>query len=150
MILLDTNILLRYVNPAGPAHHTVKGAIASLEASGETLGIVPQTVYEFWVAATRPVAVNGLGLSVPEVQTEVARLKKLFTLLPDQPGLFAEWEGLVVTHDCKGKVAHDARLVAAMRTHGVTRILTFNGPDFHRYPGITVLDPAGLAPPPSP
>ena len=35
----------------------------------------------------------------------------------------------------------DARLVAAMTVHGVRHVLTFNGEDFSRYPGITVLDP---------
>jgi predicted nucleic acid-binding protein len=76
-------------------------------------------------------------------------LKRLFTLLPDRPTLLTEWEGLVGTYQCIGKVAHDARLVAAMRTHGVTHLLTFNGADFARYPGLTVLDPAIVTQPPS-
>ena len=38
-----------------------------------------------------------------------------------------------------------------MKTHGMTHLLTFNGKDFARFPGVTVLDPAlvaagGLAP----
>ena len=50
-----------------------------------------------------------------------------------------------------GKNAHDARLVAAMRVHGVTHLLTFNDQDFARYTGITVLTPAAVfAPPPTP
>jgi predicted nucleic acid-binding protein len=32
-----------------------------------------------------------------------------------------------------GVQVHDARLVAAMKTHGVTHILTFNVVDFQRY-----------------
>jgi hypothetical protein len=49
-----------------------------------------------------------------------------------------------------GKKAHDARLVAAMLAHGLSRLLTFNVSDFARYPGITVLEPAQvLAGPPS-
>jgi predicted nucleic acid-binding protein len=151
VILLDTNILLRYAKPTDPAHPIIKAAIAALQAAGEDLCFVPQSVYEFWVVATRPVANNGLGLTVAESQQDIATMKKAFLLLPDQPGLFAEWESLVVAHDCKGKVAHDARLVAAMRTHGITRILTLNGVDFQRYPGITVLDPAAIsAPTPTP
>jgi predicted nucleic acid-binding protein len=42
----------------------------------------------------------------------------------------------------KGKNAHDARLVAAMQRHGLTRLLTFNKPDFMRFPGINVYSPA--------
>ena len=35
------------------------------------------------------------------------------------------------------------RLVAAMRTHGMTQLLTFNGRDFRRL-GATVIDPASV------
>jgi predicted nucleic acid-binding protein len=37
---------------------------------------------------------------------------------------------------------HDARLVAAMKAHGIGRILTFNGEDFERYPDIEVVIPS--------
>jgi predicted nucleic acid-binding protein len=36
---------------------------------------------------------------------------------------------------------HDAWLVAAMNSHGVKRILTFNTGDFARYDGIECIDP---------
>ncbi len=109
------------------------------------LCVVPQNIYEFWATATRPTASNGLGFSIPECQAEVARIKRLFHLLLDLPLLFAEWEALVGAHSCHGRVSYDARLVAAMRTHGITRLLTFNGADFARFPGLTILDPAALA-----
>ena len=32
-----------------------------------------------------------------------------------------------------GKQVHDANIVATMLTHGETRLLTFNGADFHRF-----------------
>ena len=77
----------------------------------------------------------------------------MIRLLPDLLTLFAEWEALVGAHACHGRVSYDARLVAAMRTHGITQLLTFNGADFARFPGVAVLDPASLAapaiPPPS-
>ncbi len=44
-------------------------------------------------------------------------------------------------YQVSGKNAHDARLVAAMMVHGISRILTFNVGDFMRYAGIAVLDP---------
>jgi predicted nucleic acid-binding protein len=150
LILLDTNILLRYARTTDPDFATVDTAVNTLHANGEVLCVVPQNVYEFWAVATRPVAANGLGLSVPECQVEVARIKRLFVLLPDLPRLFAEWEALVGTHACHGRVSYDARLVAAMRTYGMTRLLTFNGPHFARFPGLTILDPSSLAAPASP
>jgi hypothetical protein len=35
-------------------------------------------------------------------------------------------ELLVEAYACHGRASYDARLVAAMRTHGITRLLTFN------------------------
>jgi predicted nucleic acid-binding protein len=147
VILVDTNFLLRHTRTADPFYATVDAAVVALQARGEVLCVVPQVVYEFWAAATRPQSANGLGLSIPECQTRIARVKLLCHLLPDQPTLFVEWEGLVGAYACHGRVSYDARLVAAMRTHGLTRLLTFNGADFARFPGVTVLDPAAVAAP---
>ena len=145
MILLDTNILLRYACSVDPAFATVDTAITTLHARGEVLCVVPQNIYEFWAVATRPTAANGLGLTIPECHVQVARIKRLFHLLADLPMLLAEWKSLVVAHSCSGRSSVDARLVAAMRTHGMSRILTLNGTDFARFPGIAVLDPATCA-----
>jgi predicted nucleic acid-binding protein len=150
LILLYANILLRYARATDPAFATVDTAINTLHASGETLCIVPQNVYEFWATATRPIASNGLGLSVTECQIQVARLKRLFRFLPDLPTLFAEWEVLVVAQVCHGRVSYDARLVAAMRTHRIFRLLTTNASDFARFPGLIILDPASFAAPAAP
>jgi predicted nucleic acid-binding protein len=51
---------------------------------------------------------------------------------------------LVLTHNVSGRQVHDAHLVAIMQAHSITSILTFNGADFKRYPGITVLHPAQI------
>jgi predicted nucleic acid-binding protein len=126
LILLDTNILLRYASATDPAFAMVSTAISVLHSSGESLCMVPQNVYEFWATATRPTSSNGLGLSVPECQVQVAMLKRLFALLPDLPPLFAEWEAPVALYACHGRVSYDARIVAAMKTHGMTRLLTLN------------------------
>jgi predicted nucleic acid-binding protein len=40
---------------------------------------------------------------------------------------------------------HDAHIVAAMNVYGITNLLTFNGPDFIRYPGIHVIHPKDVA-----
>ncbi len=150
MILLDTNILLRYARAADPAFGIVERAINTLHASGEVLCVVPQNVYEFWATATRPIASNGLGLSVAECQVQVDRVKRLFRFLPDLPALFAEWEALAAAKACHGRVSYDARLVAAMQTHGMTRLLTLNGGDILRFTGVTILDPNLFAAPSSP
>jgi predicted nucleic acid-binding protein len=146
-IVLDANILLRIADPTAAQHPTAVAALLSLRAQGDSLRTVPQSLYEFWVVATRPVTNNGLGLSVAECEQTLTRFEAIFPLLSDAPGLFAEWRTLVVAHGCHGKVAHDARYVAALRALGLTHLLTFNAADFARFPGITVLDPAAVGAP---
>src|SRR6516225_9007753 len=97
-VLLDTNILSRLAQPSHSMHATARDAVAALRQCGDTLFIVPQNLYEFWVVATRPIAANGLGLTAPEADAELARLEALFPLLPDNPAILAEWRRLVVAH----------------------------------------------------
>ena len=92
----------------------------------------------------------GLGCPSTSVKFRLLGFRRLFRFLPDLPTLFTEWEALVGAHSCHGRVSYDARLVAAVRTHGITQLLTFNGPDFARFPGLTILDPATLAAPAAP
>ena len=141
-VLLDTNILTRLAEPIHPLRATALSAVETLQSAGRILHIVPQNLYEFWVVATRPTTANGgLGLTVAEARAELESIRGSFVLLHDTPAIFAEWEA----HDCKGKPAHDARLVAAMHVHGVTELLTFNGSDFRRFGDIFVLEPAAVA-----
>jgi predicted nucleic acid-binding protein len=80
-------------------------------------------------------------MSMVEAESELARVKEVFTLLGDEEGILQEWERLVIAHQVRGKTSHDARLVAAMHRHGLTHLLTFNASHFNRFPGITVVTP---------
>jgi predicted nucleic acid-binding protein len=148
-VLVDTNLFTRMAQPGHSQHQTALDAVDGLGRQGQILVIVPQILYEFWVVATRPIAANGLGLTVTQAAAELARIKTLFTVLPDTPALLPAWEQIVTVHQVAGKNAHDARLVAAMAVHGITHLLTFNVSDFARFPGIIVLDPASVVPPPA-
>ena len=143
-VLPDTNILLRSAEPGHPMHADATASVARLESDGYVVCLVPQLIYEFWVVATRPTAQNGLGKSPAEAAVLVRGFRARFALCPDNDRILPEWENDVVTHAVTGKPAHDARLVAAMKVHGITRILTFNDADFRRYPGITVLTPVAV------
>lgn len=144
-MLIDTNTLLRTLQPSHPQREIARIAIKALAAHGRELYIVPQNLFELWVVATRPVTLNGLGFSTTEAATALARLKSMFTLLPDTSEIYPVWESLVIQHHVSGKPAHDARLVAAMLVHGLTAILTFDRTGFSRYSGIEVMHPADAA-----
>ena len=147
---VDTNLLLRSVQPAAPQHQVAVTAINSLQAQGKTLCITPQNLIEFWSVATRPQEANGLGLPPERVVHELQYLQRRFTLLPDTAAIFDEWLGLVTTAGVIGRRVHDARLVAVMRVYGVSHILTFNVDDFVSYPGIVVVHPNDVPAPPAP
>ncbi len=53
----------------------------------------------------------------------------------------SEWRKIVVAAGVSGIQVHDARMVAAMRVHGIANLLTLNAKDFRRFSGITVLSP---------
>lgn len=144
-ILIDTNVLLRLLQPHHPQCASAEGAVGTLRAQDETLHITPQNLIEFWAVATRPASENGLGMTVEMAAGELAAFQRLFSLLPETALIFQEWERLVTTHQVSGKNTHDAHLVAAMNVHGITRILTFNGQDFTRYSNILAVNPANVA-----
>lgn len=132
-ILVDTNILLRRMQPAHGHHAASVESVARLLITGESACITPQIVAEFWNVATRPVAANGLGLSAAAALAELQKIERALTVLPDLPAAYDEWKRLIDRHAVTGSKVHDARLVAAMNVHGVSRLLTFNTGDFARY-----------------
>ena len=140
-MLIDTNLLVRTLQPHHPLCAAAKNAIDKIRLQQRPLQLVPQNFMELWVVATRPVDKNGLGMSVTGVYAEFVRLKRFFTVLPETEDVFPAWERLVISYQVFGKPAHDARLVAAMQVHGITDILTFDRAGFARYAGIEVIHP---------
>ncbi len=139
--LIDTNVLLRLINSHDSQYPQAQNAINKLLQQGIELNIVPQNLFEFWVVATRPANVNGLGLTVEEATHEMALLKQLFAIKSSSPSVLKAWEDLVVKHEVKGKQGHDARLLAAMITHKISHVLTFNVEDFTRFSEIVAISP---------
>lgn len=138
---LDTNVLLRLANPLDSDHPLVQGYVDRCLDSGAELRILPQNLYEFWVVATRPVANNGLGLSTDECDQVLRSLEEMFPCLVDPSDLPDVWRKLVKEHGCRGKVAHDARLVAGYVGCQIRQIVTLNSLDFRRFEEIQTLDP---------
>lgn len=146
--LIDSNFLLRRVQPAHPLYPVATRAIRTLRGSGEIVYVCPQNFTEFWAVATRPVAARGLGMTIKRAERELARLEMLFPLLPDTPDIYPAWRRLVVGAGVSGKPTHDARIMAVAEVYGVSRLLTFNGSDFTRFgtlvPGVQIVDPQTL------
>ena len=101
----------------------------------------PQNVLEFLNTCTRPVDRNGYGLSPQDSDQRARFFEQKLRLLPDNLAIHEEWRRLLVTYSVSGVQVHDARLVAAMRVHGIKHILTFNDRDFTRYADIQAVRP---------
>ena len=142
--LLDSNILIRWVQQNDPEHALVQASLYRLVSSGTDLHYTSQNLGEFWNALTRPQARNGYGLSPQEVDELAQQVEDGFILLPDSIEVHHEWRRLLVDHAISGVQVHDARLAAAMRVHGVGQILTFNTRDFARFTNVDAVHPRDI------
>jgi predicted nucleic acid-binding protein len=139
--LIDTNILVRSVQPSHDMHAIAVAALEILLKKEEPLVITIQNVAEFWNVATRPERNNGLGFTIEEAQTSFARLEGFFQILSEDAASYADWKAMLTDRRISGAQVHDARLVAVMKVHGIARIVTFNVSDFTRFPEIEAIHP---------
>ncbi len=146
--LIDTTILGRLANVSDVQHAAATRAVLELHRRGESLHVTPQVMVEFRSVATRPVAVNGLGLSTVDTEALAATFEARFPLLAETPAIYPAWQALVGALAVIGKQVHDARLVAVCHVHAVTHLVTFNVAHFTRMaqfgPGVVVVDPAAV------
>jgi len=142
MYLLDTNILLRLSEKHSQDFQFIRPVLNALIEKQIQLCYTSQNLIEFWNVSTRPVDRNGHGLSAMEADIEARGIEKAFLLLPDTEGIHLEWRRLVVAYSVSGVQVHDARLVACMKTHGVSHLLTLNNRDFARYKEIAAVHPS--------
>jgi predicted nucleic acid-binding protein len=140
--LVDTNILLRSAQPAHPLFSQATNAVSRLLRQKQSVFFCAQNIAEFWNVATRPVEVNGLGMSTDEARKEIAAIEASLTLLPDVPEIYAEWKRIVFIHNIQGIKVYDARLAALMMVHSVGNFLTFNAGDFKRFDRINAIHPS--------
>lgn len=145
-VLVDTSILVRLANRADLSYPVADRAVVELHLRGEVLHLTPQNLVEFRNVATRPVAVNGLGLSPAAAETKAADFEALFPLLVETPEIYPAWKALVAGAGVIGKQVHDARLAAVCHVYRIGQLLTFNTAHFTSLasfgPGIVVVHPA--------
>lgn len=144
LCLVDSNVLLRLAKRDDPSYGAMREAARSLRNRGFTLVYTLQNMTEFWNTSTRPKERNGFGLSVDETEINAQQIELSFAFLPDTERVYREWRRIAFQHRVSGVQVHDARLAAAMYAHGISHILTFNGDDFTRYPGITAIHPGSV------
>jgi predicted nucleic acid-binding protein len=147
--LLDTGILLRFIDAQDVQHSLVVDALARLGDQGDPLLIATQNVAEFCNVLTRPVAANGKGLLPSDAIQFLQRdFEPICEILPENDRVYDELKRLIGKHSVVGKQVHDARLVAIMLAWQIENLLTLNDRHFRRFEpeGITVVTPGDITP----
>lgn len=67
---------------------------------------------------------------------DVERFQRDLNVAEDGPEVFAALLALLASIPAMGKQVHDANIVATLRAHGISRLLTFNEADFRRFSGL--------------
>jgi predicted nucleic acid-binding protein len=142
--LFDTNIFLRLSDRISANYALARDATYILIEQGHKCCLTSQIIIEFWVVATRPTGVNGLGWTPERTKNQINQFLTRFTVLEETPEIFTLWFQLVTDYNIKGKRTHDIRLLAVMKAHSITHLLTFNPDDFVPLPNIIILQPQDL------
>lgn len=137
---VDTNILV-YANWSGAERHEdARLQLMTLGSAGTETCVSRQVLREFLAVVTRPQGAV-VPMSVDEAVETVRDLGSLFLILEDSEGVAQTLLGLVRQFEVKGRVIHDANIVATMLDAGVTRLLTANPCDFRRFADIIDIEP---------
>jgi toxin-antitoxin system PIN domain toxin len=140
-IALDINPLVYAAHTASPFHAVAQATFHDLNVRGET-------TYLFWPVAVGFVRVTtSLGLHQDPLTLDDATddIRRLLLLPHIQTGIesaefFARFIEACTEVHATGNLVSDAYIVALMRQHGVSRILTHDR-DFRKFDGIRVVDP---------
>jgi|SRR6516164_3043037 hypothetical protein len=95
--LIDSNILLRWVQPNDPDYSVVASAMETLAKQGAVLCYTSHNVAEFWSVGTRPVDRNGFGLAPAEADRRAPVLRIEVASTSRQP---AGSSGMAPTDRC--------------------------------------------------
>jgi predicted nucleic acid-binding protein len=140
VLFVDTNVLLTATDELREHHRDAQHILTGAAGRGVHLAVSGQILREYLVVATRPSAGNGLGLRPEDALSNVEAFLKHVVVYDETEAVSRRLRELVRTGALAGTRIHDANVAATMLTHGLTKILTQNAPDFDGLPGITPLD----------
>jgi predicted nucleic acid-binding protein len=134
-ILVDTSVLVSATD------QTRARSVACTDFLESTAGlrVSAQVLREYAVVATRPVVVNGLGLSVAQALENIEAICHVAALLPEDEPVHEALVELLRLHPVKGKRIHDANLVATAWVHRLTHVATLNARDFEAFEDVVAI-----------
>ena len=139
-LFCDTNVLLSAVDRKRALNPHALHLLNVLPNRGIELCLSGQIVREFLAVCTRPVEVNGLGLSTRLAVQNVKAILERSTLLEETHGVSERLLRIAHTTRCSGKRLHDANVVATIQEHGLARLVTDNLSDFREFHELELVD----------
>ena len=125
--VVDTNVLLAATDRGRTGHGAALDVLNAWPAAGTTLYTSGQILREYYAVATRPPAVNGLGLRASDALTNIRTLRSRLNVLAENEKVADRLIALLEDVPCTGKQVHDANVVATMLSHGIRGRYTWNG-----------------------
>ncbi|MDY7027235.1 MAG: PIN domain-containing protein [Spirochaetota bacterium] len=142
--LVDTNILLTATDRSRPEHTAAREVFLQAPAAGAHLCISGQIIREYVVVATRPVEVNGLGLTSDEAIHNIESFKRRMLFLEETEPVTIELISLVRKYKLSGKAIHDANIIALMHEQNIHMLITQNPDDFADFPDLQIFSPSSF------
>jgi predicted nucleic acid-binding protein len=139
-VFLDSNILIAASVDAHPSHAVASALVARLAAAAVTVCVSPQVCREFLAVMTRA-PVEGVAYSTDEALEVLGGWLSDCALLDETGDVVGELLRLVAKFSVKGKLVHDANVVATMVANRLTRLATLNTADFRRFEDVITLEP---------
>ena len=135
LLFVDTNILVYATTFESPFYQLARQTLLNARKQKQILCISQQVLREYLVVTTRR-----QGVQTPPPKTAVLRLidffQKHFSIAHDNADVFSHLQTLIKNYNLGGKQIHDANIVATMRAHGISQLLTYNVADFKRFEDI--------------
>lgn len=137
---LDANVLISATDRSRQHHQRALKLLSLIPQSGGHLAWSGQVLREYLVVATRPIEVNGLGLSLTSALENVGELQQRLRLLAEDSTVATNLATLVARYGVFGKRIHDANLVATMLAHRIAVCVTDNTQDYLEFAEVEVVD----------
>lgn len=138
-LFVDTNVLVYFTFIHFAEHQPARQRIAKCESLPAVLWTSRQVLREFLAVATQP----GFLTPLPPftfLADAVRAFENQFQVAADDAEVTALLLELAENPGARGKQVHDANIVATLRRHRISHLLTHNITDFRRYaPWVTVV-----------
>lgn len=137
LVVVDTNVLLAATDRSRDHHDA---ATRFLNEDVRRLAICPQIVREYLAVSSRPVDVNGLGLSGEDAVANVEQFLEGMEVLTEGPATGIALMELITADPTVGKQVHDANVVAVAVAHRAAAIATDNTRHFTRFARLIAIE----------